>query len=275
MATETEWASWGCRVENDEGSGEPRVIMLVPRRTQDEMREIVRGLIDGSLLPSTVVPDNVKEMVFMPVLFGALRPPTEAIIEALGSAEAPETIEGDPKKPEHPGHPNRLIDPPAKPTLAKPDPEVEFAHSWDDLEEGEWEAHLAEVEAENQRRIREWEKAHDKWMDDLDKVDAQCREIDAAYQERVDAWMVEMAAHQERNAAREKVREEWLAKHSRIFSRWAEDVGCLLGDMKNTFPRAINGFPMFHALSIVHREDWERIDKAARREIERMENIEV
>lgn len=275
MATEIEWANWGCRVENDEESGEPRVIMLVPRRTPEELRKIVVGLIDGTYMPSVVVPEDLKAMVFMPVAMGALRPPEEAIVEVMGSASPPETIEGDPEKPVHPGYPNRLIDPPEKPTLAPPSEEMVFRQSWDELEEGEWEEHLAEVEAENRRRIEDWRKAHDKWMDDLDNVDAQCREIDAAFEERLSAWQVEMEAHQERKAERERVHNEWTTKYGRVFSRWGEDLGCLLGDMSKTFPRSINGFPIFHAFSVLHREDWERVDKAARREIERMNNIEV
>lgn len=266
---------WGCRFEADEETGEVRVLLAVDRLSQDAMREVVRGLLDGSLFPSVAVPDNLKGMVFLPVAMGALRPPKEAILEVMGSEEAPETVEGDPEKPKHPGYPNRNPDPPEKPTLLKPDPEIEFARSWEDLEEGEWEEHLAEIEAENKRRIQTWQAAHEAWDRSLDEISAKCREIDEDYQAKLEAWEAELALHQDRVAERERARDEWITKYDRIFSRWGEDVGCLIGDMAKTFPRSINGYPMFHAFSVVHREDWVRIDNAARREAERLNNIEV
>lgn len=267
--------NWGCRFEVDEDSGEPRVILDIGHLPQEAMREMVRGLIEGSLYPSTAVRDEDKSMVFMPLLFGALSPPEEAIREVMGSVSPPETVEDDPPKPEHPGYPNRNEDPPERPTVRRADPEMKFKMEWDDIEEEEWEAHLAEVNEENKKIIREWQDAHNAWMDSLDEIQEERQKIDAAHRESLAAWEAEMAAHTEREAGRAKAKEEWTAKYDRIFSRWAEDLGCLIGDMQKTFGRSINGYPIFHAFSIVHREDWHRIDAAARREADRLANIEV
>ena len=39
--------------------------------------------------------------------------------------------------------------------------------------------------------------------------------------------------------------------------------------MKDAGPRGINGFPMFFSLSVLHKEDWERVKAAILREQER------
>jgi len=268
-----EFQEWGCRVEEEEG--EPRVLLDVPRRTQEEMKEIVLGLLNGSLLPSVFVPDNLKGMVFLPMAMGGLSPPKEVVERVMGSASPPETVEGDPPKPPYPAYPDRNPDPPDKPTRRLPDPALKAALEWEDIEPEEWEAHLVEVEEENNLRIMQWQDAHNEWMDLCDSISEKCRQLDEAYAKEIAAWQEELKAHQDRDAERKLAYDTWVERHARIFSRWGEDVGCLLGDMKNTFPRAINGFPMFHAFSIVHREDWHRIDAAAQRESERQSKIEV
>jgi hypothetical protein len=263
------------RTEHDEETEEPRIIYAVNRLTQDQMRETVVGLLEGQLYPSVAVDDSMISMVFMGVAFGALAPPKELIVEVMGSEGPPEGVEGDPKKPEHPGYPALLPDPPEKPTLIKPDPAMRSALEWEDIEDEEWETHLAEVEAENRERIAKWDAESMAWHDAEIKAASVRRQIDADYDAEIKKWEAELSSHKERNAAREAAKAAWVEKYERIFSRWGEEIGCLVGDMKNTFPRSINGYPMFHAFQVVHRDDWARIDAAARREAERMQNIEV
>jgi hypothetical protein len=45
--------------------------------------------------------------------------------------------------------------------------------------------------------------------------------------------------------------------------------------MGKTFPRSINGYPIFHEFVIVHPDDWARIHAAALRESKRLEKLEV
>jgi len=159
--------------------------------------------------------------------------------------------------------------------MMRPDPTKKSALEWGDMEEEEWENHLEWVEAKNQGSIRKWEEDSMEWHRLLDGHTQIRRGIDTEHERLIAAWGAELALHQERAAEREAAYQEWVERQGRIFSRWGADVGILYGEMKNTFSRSINGQPIFHTFSILHLEDWERVDAACRRESERMRDIEV
>jgi hypothetical protein len=35
-----------------------------------------------------------------------------------------------------------------------------------------------------------------------------------------------------------------------------ENVGQIIGDMKDTFPRSVNGYPIFHTCRFIDKKDW-------------------
>jgi hypothetical protein len=118
-------------------------------------------------------------------------------------------------------------------------------------------------------------EASDEWMNALDREAQTRRDIDAEHEKAVEAWAVEMAKYQERIADRKAAHDSWVEAHGRIFSRWTSDIGVLMGDLRKTAPRSINGYPIFFEFSIVHREDWRRIHEAWARESQRRSQIEV
>jgi hypothetical protein len=264
------------REETDEETGEPRIIMQVPRLTVDAMRDRVIRILSGELYPSDQVRDlSVLELVFMPLAMGACRPDPATIEKIMGSVEPPETIEGDPEKPEHPGYPEPEAEAPKYPELVRPNFQIRSDVEWGDREPEEWAAHWAEVEAKNQVLLQKWEREvekHQKVLDGYREVQAA---VDAEYEKVLEEWREELQQNADRNAERERVNQEWKDRYHRIFCRWGEDIGVFIGDMRKTFPRAINGYPMFFEFEIVHREDWARIYKALCREIERSKEIEV
>lgn len=262
------------RVERDPETDEPRAIYTVKRLTTDEMREYVQGLLSGKYYPSTHVDPQVMGMVFMPALLGALHPSKELYKKFLGHEEAPEVVEGDPPKPKHPGYPEER-EPPVKPVLAKPARQVVSDHEWDDIEDDEYQAYLDKIKEDNRLKIREWEDASMAWHQHLDEQSDQRKQIDDAYAEELYYWHNELERHHERTAQREALAQEWEEKRERIFSRWGEEIGTLVGDMGKTFPRSINGYPIFQEFTVVHPADWKRIHAAALRESERLKNLEV
>lgn len=264
------------RVETDEETGEPRVIYSVPHLSVDEMRDRVVRILSGELYPSDQVRDtSVFEMVFLPVTMGALRPDSKLVEKFMGSESPPEVIEGDPERPAHPGYPDLEYEEPKYPELIRPDTKIKSDVEWGDREPEEWAAHWAEVESKNQDLIRKWEReveAHQTLIEDYDKVRAK---VDEEYEKTLADWRVLLEKSAERNAERERRNKEWVARYNRVFSRWGEEIGVLVGDMKKTFSRSINGYPIFFEFSIVRPDDWERIRNALIREIGRSKDIEV
>ena len=252
--------------------------MPIPRLTEDEMREVVRDRLACQVMFSTEVPENIISMVFGCGMLGeALAPPADLVESLLGSSRPPETLEGEPERPEHPGYPEPVPDPPDRPTLVGLPESIRLDLEFGDLEDSDDEviAVKAEVKAENTRRIREWEDASRAWHDALDEETRIRREINAAHDAAIESWKASLDQHAEAVAAREAARQDWHDRYEDHFGEWGADVGVLVGDMSKTFPRSINGFPIFHAFRIIHRDDWKRIEAAIIREQERSANIEV
>lgn len=44
-----------------------------------------------------------------------------------------------------------------------------------------------------------------------------------------------------------------------------DNIGQIIGDMKDRFPMGVNGYPIFHACSFIHKEDWKLIREKVRR----------
>jgi len=85
----------------------------------------------------------------------------------------------------------------------------------------------------------------------------------------------EMAEARAERKAAIKDHDEWDKRYRALFADWSADVGAITGNMKDTFPRGVNGYPMFHAVRVIHKDDWERVVKAVEREWERSKDIEV
>jgi hypothetical protein len=85
----------------------------IPRLTEDEMREMVLDRLACQVMFGTEVRERDVAMVFGCALVfpGILMPPPELIEKHLGSSEPPETLEGEPPRPEHPGYPEGAGDP--------------------------------------------------------------------------------------------------------------------------------------------------------------------
>jgi len=60
-----------------------------------------------------------------------------------------------------------------------------------------------------------------------------------------------------------------------FMQEWTQDLGAICGGMEDAFPQGINGYPMFHKIKIIHKEDWARIFAACVREQDRAKDLEV
>jgi hypothetical protein len=252
---------------------EPRVVMSIPRIDTDRVRELVNGILDGKLITTQQMPSSTVPLAFMPVAMGALAPPEELRCVFMGSAVPPE-------EPEmlHPPVPEVRAGAPPRPETPTPktiDPITLSAHEWGEIGDAEWDDHVAEVEKANQDAMDEHQSALRCWERELEgyaaSMEADKADFDkamVAYKEEREVWDTATAEYEQNKA-------HWIETHDRVFSRWSDDIGVLVGDMKDTFPRSINGFPMFHTFSTIHREDWVRIREAIDKEEARRGNIQV
>ena len=257
-------------------SDKPR--MHIPRLTDDLLREVVRDRLACKVMFSSEVRRDMVSMVFGCGMMGdVFMPPAEIMESVLGSATPPDSLPDEPDKPDHPGYPDPVGDPPEKPKRVKMPEQILSDISWGEIAEDDPVVHEAriEVKAENARRIREWEDASHAWHKALDEERRVQREIDAAYEAAVEAWQASLDQRAEKVAEREAAQQDWHDRYAEHFGEWFADVGVLSGDMSKTFPRSINGYPIFHGFQIIHKDDWKRIEAAIIREQERSENIEV
>lgn len=52
-----------------------------------------------------------------------------------------------------------------------------------------------------------------------------------------------------------------------------DNIGQIIGDMKDTFGRAVNGYPIFHSCRFIHKEDWNIIREKVRKMEKAMDKI--
>lgn len=249
--------------------------MPMPRLSDEELRDIVVGRLACDLMFSGEISDSVRDLCMLPVGMGVLAPPSQLVEALLGSAEPPETLEGDPPKPVHPGYPAGAGDPPSKPVLGAVPTSLLNALEWGDVEEEEVEAAKVAVENENRRRITEWTEATWRWQEAIEEETRTRAVIDAAHEKAVAEWQASLPGHEAAKIARQKAHDEWKARYNHTFREWLADLGEIMGRMKDSFPRGINGFPMFHTITLIHKDDWERIEAAIMREQERRSSLSV
>lgn len=262
------------RVEKDPTTGEDRYLLNCVPRTQEDLRRVVKGIMDGSLFPSVGVPSDLISMVFMPLALGALRPSEVLIKEVMGSSAPPEVPGVEIPLPVHPGYKEKPS-PPKKLKRHKLDPQLKSDFEWGKLEEDDWLLHVQEVENKNallheKERVREEE-----YQKTLLEWDLSCKEVDRTQEEA-------LALHAEKVRLRVLEIEEvtlanqaWVLKYEALFKHWGDDIGVLLGEMKKAAPRSINGYPMFFGFEVLSKEDWIRAHKALVRETERQKELEV
>jgi len=254
---------------------DPKPRLSVAPLSEDRLRQYVLDILSGQVLTSDQVRARDMGMVFMPLIMGALSPPDEVIVKHMGSAEPPETLDGDPPKPEHPGYPEGVGEPPTKPVLGKIDPQVLRDLDWGEITEVEVDGAKAIVEAENTRLVREWDAALMAWDRAIEAEGKVRCEIDATHEAAIEAWEAKLAVHTDRQAERQATHDEWVARFDVVFDEWRNNIAVVAGNVKDTFPRSINGYPMFHAIALIGHDDWKRIRAAVIREQDRAKTLEV
>lgn len=260
------------RCASEEGLMKPR--MPISRLSEDAMRELVVGIVSGKVITSAQVPDVSCPHVFLPAAMGAFSPPEELREALLGSSQPPENLEGEPEKPTHPGYGEEPPMPP-KPPREEVSLEVRSGVEWGDVDDEELDVEVRKVEKRNAKAAAKWARDMKTWKEAIKAHKSHCDAIDLAYAEEVQSWRSTLDAHEEKVAERERLRKEWIARHDDLFSDWMGDLGVLWGHVKDAFPRSINGFPVFYEVGAIHKEDWNRIQAAVEREVERAKTLEV
>ena len=243
--------------------------LAIPRLSREDMIKLVQDRLSCKVMFSDEVPEGLIPSVFMPVAFGALDPSTETIASILGISAPPESLPGEPQKPKHPGYPKQVGDPPNKPVLTKLPEKERLDLEWGYISEEDLVELREAIDKENQDKIKAWEEATWAWMAEVDKDSRIRRERDVEYELSVKAWEESLSKHAEAVAQREALKKDWQARYAEHFSEWYEDIGVICGDASSSFPRSINGFPIFSSIRVIHKDDWERVRAALVRESKR------
>ena len=257
------------RVLSSEGTdlGEARLVLAVPRASREDLKQFVYDLVDGHLLTSEQVEPGVVGVVFMPLAMGALSPPE--VLERVPELVLPP----QPKPP--PVFVEAVLPSPPPP----PEPEVVPAklredYEWSAIDKEDYDEAVAAINARNAAAHAEWERTlHAEWERDLRETKARNAEGKrahaqsmATHEAAVAVWTQECARlrteHDTRLGAEAGLRK-------RVTRWWARDLGVVYERLSQAGPRAINGYPMFMSLRLLHREDWKLAYDAYRKEVER------
>ena len=257
------------RVMSPEGvdMGEARLVLEVPRTPREQLRQFVYDLVDGRVITSEQVEPSLVGTVFMPIAMGALSPP--AVLE-----DKPELT-----LPPQPAPPAPFVEamPPEQP--APPEPitvseKVRLDYEWEAIDKADYDEAVARVEAANAALLSAWEKeALGPWQKEARAIKKRNREGKQAYDKACEDYYARKAAWAQEcdrlRAMHDAVLTEWETLRKRVLGLWARDLGVVYEHMSEAGPRAINGYPMFMSLRLMHREDWKLAFDAYKKEVAR------
>lgn len=250
------------------------------RMPKEDLRQFIFDLVDGKVFTSAHLDSQASWLmrsVFMPIAFDALKPTDE--VRALMPDDPPE-----PKAPVLPPEPPRPPDPILPPAPAEPSPPgipstLLRDVDWGRLSPAELEPYQQDIQ-QHQQVMEEWQQARTLW-------EAECAQIQAEYAAKIAHWETyskdEWRAECDRlNADFDQRHREWEALHKansaergRIFAAHFRDLGIIWERIDRAGPRSINGYPMFMSCHLMHREDWEKARKAAVKEQERRQQVDL
>lgn len=257
---------------------------VVERMTEAELRKFVLGVADRQIFTSAHMHptdfENVVGIVFMPLAFGALQPEEGTHIphkpRLSGNPPDEPDLEEMPKRPSAP-------EPIPKYATIEADPahieELEFKIRWYrsapesvDRYRAEIAAHNEEMEAKWRADVAEQERKYaaviEEWEEGCEVLTRRNGKLLADHEAALKEWA-------EENARTIKDIEEWEELRKRWITEYTAQIGVLWEWMSKAGPRAINGYPIFMSMRVMHRDDWSRAVGAIQREEKRREDIEV
>lgn len=249
--------------------------MTIHRLSRDELRDVVLGIVDGRIITSNQVPDDLIGMVFMPVMFGAMTPP-EGVLPPRPAEPFDEPM---------PTTPPALVlpDEPVEPTPTEPPPyptgQMELVR-WGRLLEEDVIPPYLEAVARHEASLHEWRRtaltAHDVALSEHRE---RCRVLTDEHAARIAEHAAACDAVKARNltarAAYAEAKARWDVDAKEVYRRWTSDVGVIYEHYDKAGPRGINGYPMFVSMCILHREDWDIVRPAVQREFDRRKNDDI
>lgn len=252
-----------------------RPVLQIPRLPREELRQLVLDIADQRCLTAANVPPEMLGMVFLPVLMGALSPSDEMLLPRPPNPVF-EPIPAEPNLPEMPPVPEKPA-PPAPPPY--PTEQMELVR-WGRLLEADVLPPYQKMLAQHKILLKEWRQTIlAQYKNTLCLHEANCQAVQAERARLLLEHELQLEAVRTRNAALEAAHaqeiEAWKAECGQAAKLWCADLGTVYEYYDKALPRAINGYPIFPSLRILHREDWELVRGAVNREIERRKNDDL
>lgn len=249
----------------------------IPRMTREELKAFVLNYCDGKLTLSCNVPGDLLHMVFLPLVFGALDLPEDAR-EILGVRPG-----SGPDFPTPPADVSRegFIKSEFPPEAPEPNPkwaeiqareeQIRADIEWEEADDKDLEVFLASdayktLAREYEAHVKAHVKALATWHEEFE---AQSR----AYQDAVREQGVQQIAYEAElrtyEAGLGTRQEEYDSLLYELRVRWTAPLGVIYEHNDQAGFRAINGYPQFFSLRMMHAEDWAIARAAVNRELDR------
>lgn len=255
--------------------------MRVPRMDEKTLREFVVKFTDGHIWTSRHIRGVDIGMVFMPVAFGCLSMPDKVQAKVFKGMMDNPGLEPEcpdkPKKPELPEKPEK----PEEPEYLKPDPdvlkEIKSGIDWQDKDTGDIASYKAKIEQQNAELRADYDVQVEAWAEECAQVEAQIQQIENEHRAKMIAWDHANKDFPAKHAKWAEQRARWEALTRGIGEEYHKNLGCVWADASkdHTFPRSVNGYPIFSSCRLMHREDFIRAMKAIELEAKRREQIPV
>lgn len=250
-------------------------VMIVEKKSVEDLRKIVSGIVAGTFFVSPQAPSDLLQSIFMPLVFGALAVPEEVCTELLGPRPPEEDMytPGDPPKcAEFPPEPRPVQD---MAPILDIDPEKARDFNFGDITEEEFSQHILSVEAENLKNKEKFDKANSDLKVEKKAWKKKVSRIKAAHLKALEKFLASEATRMENFLKNSAKADEWYARKEELFSNWLSDIGVIGEEIHKAEPCSINGYPIFFSFTTIHKDDWGRIRVAVNREIKARDEMDV
>ena len=245
-----------------QGRAAVKAPLEIPHRSADKLREFVKDYCAGQIYTIFDVPPDLISMVFVPWAWSD--DPKELKNLPLPLDPGPEPA-AKLKAPEAPHEPKLPDQPPLKP-LVQPDPQqvrqLKLDISWHVKEPAALKAYQQEVREINQGIKQENDQVLATWKQACQKIQQQHKAALRRYSKAQQAFEAEQRNIEGATQTWQTAQDRYHVARAAAKAELYRDYGCIYGDVKDAFPRSINGYPMFHTVGALHRDDWERAKKA-------------
>lgn len=249
----------------------------VGRMLPEARKQFLREYLSGTIQTSWTIPADLMPLVFFALSMQETNPDVLKVVNTI--AEHPGVA---PTAPPEPKSVDQVVAlPPEPPAFVpeEPDPKkVEVIRrdmEWQMSASNRLDEYLQSIEDKNKESLKEWQATHRKWKRNVEAIQKKNQKKLEEHEQLLTLHAANMQQFEQDQERWKKAsfRHDVALRLANIY--FMREVGALWEYLKESLPRAINGYPMFMSHRLMHIDDAKLLKSVITRELKRLADLEV